>query len=46
MCELHFDRKNITDACRKHRECYGYIVEYISLEEYEKLLPQFQTIQN
>lgn len=39
-------RENIASACRTHYNCYGYRVQYISREEYEQLLPQFQTIQN
>lgn len=43
---MHFRRENITSACYKNRSCYGYIVKYITKEEYEQLLPQFITIQN
>lgn len=48
-CEIYqkqFKKKSIQVACNQHRLLYGYTMKYISREEYEQLLPQFQTIQN
>lgn len=42
-----FKQNTITACCREDcKTAYGYNMKYISYEEYEQLLPQFQTIQN
>ena len=43
----HFTKPAISAVCRgKWKQAYGYTMKYIPLEEYEKFLPQFKTIQN
>lgn len=44
---VHLNRRNVCSVCLGHRKHVGgYTMKYISREEYELLLPQFQTIQN
>ena len=44
---IHMDFRNIYAVCNgSKKQAYGYTMKYITREEYEQLLPQFQTIQN
>lgn len=44
---VHMYKQHISAVCRGDRQhTCGYTMQYITREEYEQLIPQFQTIQN